>query len=492
MPFKYSSQLSYTPDFTETVEAFFPYCCLLSSRISIFGRTPGVPLSPNRTDPPHPPRPLGSVAYKSLDLQQQREYSIKKIADEVGMRNKFQEGTYAMVKGTSGVTGRLYQLHELHFTLSEAGTPDEVCRLAVELGREPTGVDRIGIWFKAADNPEEFVGSYGIDETGRLRDERTSRIPRNPATYDDDFFSRKVPFRFFPTSPVFDNGNSRVGEADLVVAPLWHGSDSIGVLSADNFLSHRHMSEDDRHLVALLARMVAHLVTTKRTEATLRKKTAQLEKLATTDEMTGFLNRRTGIQNLEHHISIVRRHGGPLAVCFLDIDHLKTVNDEQGHNQGDLLIRTVADLLRAQLRAADIVCRMGGDEFMIVLPEETAADARQVMARLTEEARQCEKLTVITPGPWFSFGVAEYRGSENGGNDVGPVSDVARRLIHEADMEMYIYKRSMKRAETPLHNQPNSRGETQESPVVSDMANTGRGKDSGFKAAPASDQPPTA
>jgi diguanylate cyclase (GGDEF)-like protein len=351
-----------------------------------------------------------------------------------------------MPDGTSGLTRRLYQLHELHFTLSEAATPDEVCRLAVELGREPAGVDRIGIWFKAEDNPEEFIGSYGIDEKGNLRDERSSRIPRNTAIYDDDFFSRKVPFRYFPDSPVFDNGNNPVGTADLIVAPLWNGDSSIGAFSADNFSSRRKMTEDDRHLVTLLARMVAHLVTMKRTEEALREKTALLEELATTDALTGFLNRRTGIQNLEHHIAIVRRHGGVLTVAFLDIDHLKKVNDEQGHGRGDLLIRTVAELLRTQLREADVVCRMGGDEFMIVLPENTAADARLVMNRLAEAAGNCKELAEVTPGPWFSFGISEYRGSEDGGNDVAPVSDVAKRLIHDADMEMYIHKRSMRRA----------------------------------------------
>ncbi len=345
-----------------------------------------------------------------------------------------------MTKSRDSLSTRLYKLHEFLFYLADADSPDEICRRAVVSGREAAGVDRIGIWFVDPDDPTTFLGSYGIDESGELRDERLSRITLNRDIYDDDFLNRKVPYKFFPDAAVYDDASNEVGTADLIVAPLWNGNESIGALSADNFPARTPMTEDDRHLVALLARMVAHMVTMKRTEKTLRENAARLHELATTDEMTGFLNRRTGMQNLEHHISIARRNGEVLTVCFLDVDHLKRVNDEQGHARGDLLIRTIAGLVKNVLRESDIVCRMGGDEFMVVLPGGSRAEAGAVMERLLDGAKASSQLASITGGPWFSYGLAEYDGAAD--KSALPVKAIAEQLINRADMEMYFHKRS--------------------------------------------------
>lgn len=334
---------------------------------------------------------------------------------------------------------RLEQLHELHFALSAAATIDEVCLRAVRDGRDPANVDRFGLWFRAPDDPDTFVGSYGIDEEGEVRDERSSRIRRNPVIYDTDFFQRRVPFRHFSASHIYDDTGSVVGDGELLVAPLWTGNESIGALSADNYLTGRPIDPGSRHLVALVARMVANVVTIKRTEQQLRANAAKMERLATTDDLTGFLNRRTGMQILEHQIGMTRREHGSLTVCFIDIDRLKVVNDTHGHLVGDTYITTVTGLVKNQLRDADIVVRMGGDEFMIVLPGSTAADARRVIERVEAAAVSSDALSDVIDPPWFSYGLAEYRGTEKLSRSV---PEIAEELINLSDMEMYRCKRN--------------------------------------------------
>lgn len=333
---------------------------------------------------------------------------------------------------------RLEQLHELHFALAAADTIDEVCLRAVRDGRVPANVDRFGLWFRATDDPDAFVGSYGIDEHGEVRDERSSRIARNPVIYDSDFFQRRVPFRHFPASHVYDDTGSVVGDGDLVVAPLWTGNESIGALSADNYISGRPLDPESCHLVALLARMVAHVVTMKRTEQQLRANAAKMERLATTDDLTGFLNRRTGMQILEHQIGMTRRGQSNLTVCFIDIDRLKVVNDTHGHLVGDRYITTVTELVKNQLRDADVVVRMGGDEFMVVLPGSTAGDAKRVIERVEAAAAASDTLAGVIDPPWFSYGLAEYRGTDQLSRSV---SEIAEELISVSDMEMYRCKR---------------------------------------------------
>ena len=128
---------------------------------------------------------------------------------------------------------RLALLHELHFELANIGTIDDLCRTAIEIGRNATGIERLSIWFLDANDPGWFRGTFGIDERGTLRDERKSRVPINEEIYDKDFLERRIPFKLIVESNAYDDTGIVVGKADLVVAPIWDGVHSIGVLSAD-------------------------------------------------------------------------------------------------------------------------------------------------------------------------------------------------------------------------------------------------------------------
>jgi len=109
----------------------------------------------------------------------------------------------------------------------------------------------------------------------------------------------------------------------------------------------------------------------------------RLRGLAERDELTGLPNRRSWADRLTEELSRSKRtRGSPGALLIVDMNDLKGINDRFGHATGDQALRETARVLRTALRAPDVCCRTGGDEFMILLPETDAAEARLVMARL--------------------------------------------------------------------------------------------------------------
>jgi diguanylate cyclase (GGDEF)-like protein len=120
----------------------------------------------------------------------------------------------------------------------------------------------------------------------------------------------------------------------------------------------------------------------------LAQRIATVESMASTDPLTRILNRQTALRALADEIGRSNRHERPLALALIDIDHFKRVNDSHGHAAGDAVLRHVASLLAANIRASDTLGRYGGEEFVLVLPETdvdgglaSAEHLRRVIAR---------------------------------------------------------------------------------------------------------------
>jgi diguanylate cyclase (GGDEF)-like protein len=103
----------------------------------------------------------------------------------------------------------------------------------------------------------------------------------------------------------------------------------------------------------------------------------ELRQQAIQDPLTGLFNRRYLDETLPRELDRAQRQGAPLCVVMLDIDGFKKFNDSFGHGPGDLLLREFANVLRERLRKSDISCRYGGDEFVLVMPDSSIADARE-------------------------------------------------------------------------------------------------------------------
>ncbi len=141
------------------------------------------------------------------------------------------------------------------------------------------------------------------------------------------------------------------------------------------------------HFSALLAERDANLNLQKEIEERQRLE-GNLRHLAQTDDLTGLNNRRWLFELAEQELRHTRRMGTPLGLCMLDLDHFKAVNDRYGHAAGDQVLKIVADLCRQELRASDIVGRLGGEEFVIVLPDSnldaTCITAERLRKRLAQ------------------------------------------------------------------------------------------------------------
>jgi diguanylate cyclase (GGDEF)-like protein len=109
---------------------------------------------------------------------------------------------------------------------------------------------------------------------------------------------------------------------------------------------------------------------------------AAAERLASLDPLTGAYNRRTFHETAERTLALARRAGQPLSIIMVDLDHFKAVNDRHGHKVGDEVLRAVADIIRSQLRKEDLLVRMGGEEFCVMLPQVPGPGAVVVAGRI--------------------------------------------------------------------------------------------------------------
>ncbi len=115
----------------------------------------------------------------------------------------------------------------------------------------------------------------------------------------------------------------------------------------------------------------------------MAERTSELRELALRDELTGLYNRRGFLALAEHQLKGHQRNQFPLVLFYADLDGLKTVNDTWGHDAGDDAIRTAARILIESFRGEDLVARMGGDEFVMLVPGCTPEDAAGLASRLT-------------------------------------------------------------------------------------------------------------
>ncbi len=165
----------------------------------------------------------------------------------------------------------------------------------------------------------------------------------------------------------------------------------------------------------------------------LRQQRDELRHLAETDGLTGLPNRRAGLQQLARHLERVDRERGPLVIGFLDIDLFKDINDRHGHAVGDQVLVAVARALRTAVRSQDEVVRMGGEEFLLLMPgmPREAASARldRLRQRITEA---CQALQVPGLEVTASIGLAQWR----------PGEDDLAALLRRADHAMYVAKRA--------------------------------------------------
>ncbi|MHB1768819.1 MAG: sensor domain-containing protein, partial [Phycisphaerae bacterium] len=164
----------------------------------------------------------------------------------------------------------------------------------------------------------------------------------------------------------------------------------------------------------------------------------KLEYLAFYDPLTGIANRRLLLDRIEQAMTLAKRNGNYGALVFLDLDHFKQVNDVQGHEVGDALLMQIVDRVRKILRESDTVGRIGGDEFVILLPN-LSPDRDRIASELLIVLQRISQL-LSEP---VKIGPAEYSVTVSMGVTVFPQENVtSSELIAQADIAMYRAKES--------------------------------------------------
>lgn len=121
-----------------------------------------------------------------------------------------------------------------------------------------------------------------------------------------------------------------------------------------------------------------------------------LAKQATHDGLTGLYNRRYFDNTLSDHIAVAKRYDHELSLVLFDLDDFKLINDTQGHQAGDEALRQFAKLLESTARKADIICRYGGDEFAVILPETSIERAKVFVNRVLQALDKLEGIKCST------------------------------------------------------------------------------------------------
>jgi diguanylate cyclase (GGDEF)-like protein len=180
-----------------------------------------------------------------------------------------------------------------------------------------------------------------------------------------------------------------------------------------------------RHLLTVLGEVIKLSLSSLKLRDALRAQ-------AIRDPLTGLFNRNYLDETLRREVSRSARHKTMLCVAMLDIDGFKAFNDTDGHHAGDILLKALAEFFLKQLRASDIVCRYGGDEFVLVLPDTNSQQVSERLDRLRGEAKEieCRHEGRILPSASLSIGVAQWP-------DHGATSE---DLIKAADSALYSAK----------------------------------------------------
>jgi diguanylate cyclase (GGDEF)-like protein/PAS domain S-box-containing protein len=213
-------------------------------------------------------------------------------------------------------------------------------------------------------------------------------------------------------------------EAGTLCLPLMVQGETLGLLAFVDNQDKEHLTRQQQFFVT-----VSEVIKLSLSNIKLRE---ELREQAIRDPLTGLYNRRYLEESLAHELYRSQRQKGQLCVAMIDLDEFKQVNDSLGHGAGDSVLRHVSRILRENLRNSDILCRYGGDEFLLVLTDSSLDDTRQ----------RLDQIRILIKGQAIRYGE----------NLIGPVtvsigiaaakehSFVAREIIHAADEALYAAK----------------------------------------------------
>jgi len=183
--------------------------------------------------------------------------------------------------------------------------------------------------------------------------------------------------------------------------PLKIKDEVIGAMAVQSYTNPDLYCEEDIQLMEFISEQVATAIQRKQLEE-------ELKKLAHYDTLTGVYNRGHGLGLIQRQIKLSKRNKSPLLLAYSDLDNLKDINDEFGHEEGDRAMAQVAKLFKSILREVDIIARMGGDEFLVIFLDSSLNEIPIIRERLSKEL---DRLNQTSKKPYkigFSTGFSNY------------------------------------------------------------------------------------
>jgi len=228
---------------------------------------------------------------------------------------------------------RLERLHELGNELSLAKSVEGLCRSAVRLGRKRLGFDRLSTWFVDQADKDFIIGSFGVDEKGRVRQETGERV-----AIDEDPAMRQIRLNRARSVlrhgvPLRDDSGAVVGRGSHIIAAIWNGKEVIGYICTDNLLRKRPLAGEDREIAEFFASTFGHLYSLKKAEESLRAAYNKLEGVqeqliqSAKAEVVGTL-----ASGVAHEVK------NPLAIMLQGIDYLSR-NTEKRNEKAAMTLK---------------------------------------------------------------------------------------------------------------------------------------------------------
>jgi diguanylate cyclase (GGDEF)-like protein len=332
-------------------------------------------------------------------FHQQQEIAQRKVAQEqLGVSHR---EVGRLLDGARRQTAEITRISELGSLLQACTSREEVFRLIPErLRRLFPGASGCVSLFSRSRNRVESAAEWGVCPRGQIFSPEQCWALRRGCTH------------VHAGGPSDPRCSHLIGEGASVCIPLIANGDAIGILSiqSDDPLSPLSDQEPDAGAFARrgqLAAAVAEHLAVAIANLNLRE---DLRLQAVRDPLTGLYNRRYMQEFLDRELHSARRKHRPVAVMMLDLDHFKRYNDNYGHSAGDEALAMVGETLLRSVRAEDVACRYGGEEFTLILPEcslqQATVRAEAIRKRLRENGVQPDRH--MKDGLTVSIGVAAF------------------------------------------------------------------------------------
>ncbi|MGB9363970.1 MAG: diguanylate cyclase, partial [Candidatus Sulfotelmatobacter sp.] len=328
-----------------------------------------------------------SEQIRAIETQRQHADSLDRLVKELELRTK-----------------QITLMNEMGSLLQSSGTVQEACAVVGNFVQRLLPHACSGALYL-------FRSSRDLVEAGARWGKRDTLTPTFPPDACWSLRRGQPHWSESPGSSIACQHLTKSSTTECLCVPMVAQGNTVGVLHLEfdraPRLQHGSDTESFRESQEQLAITLASQIALSLSGLQLRD---TLRELSIRDPLTRLFNRRFLEESIERELQLASRKEQPIAILFLDLDHFKRFNDTFGHDAGDMVLQSLADLFRTFFRSTDICCRYGGEEFAIILPESNSQDAAIRADALRSEVKRLRlRYKKETVGPLsISVGVAAF------------------------------------------------------------------------------------